>query len=80
MTLKKHLDDAAERIEQAAARIRAVRAEPASQEAMVEWLAALTDYVTALAESHSYANESIHEKLQDLARRTKAAPAVTPKH
>jgi len=79
MTLRRHSDDAAERIGRAAAKIDELREREVSQEMIVEWISALSDYVTALSEMQSYNNESIHEKLQDLYGRAKVAPATSGK-
>src|SRR3712207_9277207 len=48
MALPKHLDDAADRLHEAFARIEDARAKPPSPESLHEWLAALTDYAQAL--------------------------------
>jgi hypothetical protein len=67
MALPKHLDDAADRLHEAFARIEEARAKPASPESLHEWLAALTDYAQALTDLHEFSNESVHEKLHVLA-------------
>ncbi len=67
MALPKHVDDAADRLHEAFARIEAARARPTSPESLQEWLAALTDYAQALMDLHEFTNESIHEKLHALA-------------
>ncbi|MBI3181080.1 MAG: hypothetical protein HYZ28_02940 [Myxococcales bacterium] len=67
MALPEHLKDAAARLEEAAARIDAAREGPPSLEGMREWLDALTDFAVALSEVHRYTNESVHEKLHELA-------------
>jgi len=76
MTLKNHLENAAERLEEAGARIGLARERATSLESLAEWLAALTDYSQALADIHSFNNESVHEKIQELSRRTKAGGAT----
>ncbi|OJT27544.1 hypothetical protein BO221_06145 [Archangium sp. Cb G35] len=63
MALPKHLDDAADRLHEAFARIEDARAKPTSQESLREWLSALTDYAQALMDLHEFSNESVHEKL-----------------
>lgn len=68
MALPKHLDEAARRLEQAWSRIERARASPSSPELTREWLEALTDHSEALADLHRFTNESIHEKLHELAR------------
>src|ERR1044071_134301 len=63
MALPKHVDDAADRLHEAFARIEAARAAPTSTESLREWLTALTDYAQALMDLHEFTNESVHEKL-----------------
>ncbi|WP_324963467.1 hypothetical protein [Archangium sp.] len=67
MALPKHLDDAADRLHEAFARIEDARARPTSPESLREWLSALTDYAQALMDLHEFSNESVHEKLHVLA-------------
>jgi hypothetical protein len=67
MALPKHVDDAADRLHEAFARIEEARAKPTSPESLREWLAALTDYAHALMDLHEFTNESVHEKLHVLA-------------
>jgi len=69
MAVPKHLEDAAARLKDAQARIQRVRAKPATLESQQEWLAALTDASQALLEIQEYNNESVHEKLHELAAR-----------
>ncbi|AKJ06872.1 hypothetical protein ATI61_105162 [Archangium gephyra] len=66
MALPKHLDDAADRLHEAFARIEDARARPTSPESLREWLNALTDYSQALMDLHEFSNESVHEKLHML--------------
>ena len=67
MALPKHLDEAAAKLEQAASRIEESRAKPVTLESLQEWLVALTDYSMTVSEIHQLNNESIHEKLHELA-------------
>ena len=67
MALPKHVDDAADRLHEAFARIEAARAGPSTPESLREWLSALTDYAQALMDLHEFTNESVHEKLHVLA-------------
>ena len=67
MALPKHVDDAADRLHEAFARIETARAGPATPENLREWLSALTDYAQALMDLHEFTNESVHEKLHVLA-------------
>jgi hypothetical protein len=69
MSLKKHLEKAADRLEEAAVRLQGAREEPATLESLAARLDALTEYALALADIHAFNNESIHEKLQDLSSR-----------
>jgi hypothetical protein len=69
MSLAKHLEEAAARLKDASARIEEARTEPVTQASLQHWLAALTDYCAALADIHSFNNESVHEKLHQLASR-----------
>jgi hypothetical protein len=67
MSVGKHLDEAAAKLKDASLRIEGARVGPATVENQQRWLEALTDYCQALADIHSYNNESIHEKLHELA-------------
>ncbi len=69
MSLARHLEEAAARLDNASTRIRAVREQPPSLESLRDWLAALTDYVRAATDIHAYTNESVHEKLREIAER-----------
>jgi hypothetical protein len=71
MSLPKHIEEAVERLKQASYRIDEARAKPAGLEATNEWLSALTDYATSLCDIHLLNNESIHEKLHEIAERVK---------
>lgn len=73
MTLAKHLDATVSRMKEASARIEQARAEPASLESLSYWLSALTDYCLALSDLQSFNNESVHEKLHELAERMRVA-------
>lgn len=78
MTLPKHLNEAADRLKEAAARIETARAKPSSLEALREWLTAATDFSAALSEIQMFSNESIHEKLHELAARLRLGDFPTP--
>ncbi|HEX8825683.1 MAG TPA: hypothetical protein VF794_37585 [Archangium sp.] len=67
MALPRHVDEAADKLHEAFARIEEARAKPPSPESLHEWLAALTDYAEALMDLHEFTNESVHEKLHVLA-------------
>jgi hypothetical protein len=69
VTLPKHLEEAVAKLEEASSRIDEARAEPVNLETLQEWLAALTDYSMTVAEVQQLRNESIHEKLHELASR-----------
>jgi len=70
MTVPKHLDEAAARMKEATFRIEAARQGPVTCENQKIWLEALTDYCLALSEVQAFCNESVHEKLHELAGRT----------
>ena len=70
MTVPKHLDNAAAKMKEASFRIEAARQGPVTCENQNVWLEALTDYCMALSEVQAYCNESVHEKLHELAGRT----------
>jgi hypothetical protein len=69
MTVPKHLEDAAGRLKEASERIEQARRGPTTCDNQQVWLEALTGYCAALAEIQSYNNESVHEKLHELAGR-----------
>ncbi len=69
MTLAKQLEAAVARLKEASARIEQARAKPVSLESQQEWLTALTDFTSALSDIQEFNNESVHEKLHELAGR-----------
>jgi hypothetical protein len=69
MAVPKHVDEAAAHLKAASTRIAAARRKPATLDNLAQWLAALTDFSQALADIQSFNNESIHEKLHELAGR-----------
>ncbi len=69
MSLARHLEEATVRMEHASARMDAARRRAATVESLRDWLSALTDYVLAATDVHSYTNESVHEKLHEMAER-----------
>lgn len=69
MPVPRHLDVAVALLKAASARIDDARAKPASIDSVHEWLAALTDFCLALSDIQSFNNESVHEKLHELAGR-----------
>jgi len=81
MPLPKHLDDAVARLKAASLQIDAARAKPTSMDALQQWLAALTDFCQALSDIQVFTNESVHEKLHELAGRVglHEFPPVVPK-
>lgn len=81
MSISKHLAEAISQLELASIRIEAASSSALDVAAIREWLSALTAYVHALADIQTYQNESVHEKLQLLARRagvTWSAPMLEP--
>lgn len=69
MTVSRRVEEAAARLQEAARQIGQAREGPATCENQRVWLEALTAYCQALADIHTYNNESIHEKLHELAGR-----------
>lgn len=69
MTVSRHVEVAAERLKEAAQQIALAREGPDNVQNQRVWLEALTAYCEALADIHTYNNESVHEKLQALAGR-----------
>lgn len=67
MTVPKHLEAAAAKLKEAEFRIDEARQGPVTCENQKLWLEALTDYCLALSEVQAYCNESVHEKLHQLA-------------
>ncbi len=67
MTVSRHLEEAAHRLKEARLQIDLVPEGPATCENQKVWLEALTAYCQALGNIQSYNNESIHEKLHELA-------------
>jgi len=76
MSLPEHLAEAASRLENAAARIEQARAAAPTLETMREWLEALTAYSEALSDLHRFTNESLHEKLHEIAARVRLEPLL----
>lgn len=69
MTVSRHVEEAAERLKEAARQIALARESPDNVQNQRVWLEALTAYCEALGDIHAYNNESIHEKLHELAGR-----------
>ncbi len=69
MTVPKLLEEAVGRLKEASFLIEQAREKPSTLESQREWLGALTDYSLALSEVQEYNNESVHEKLHELAAR-----------
>jgi hypothetical protein len=67
MTVSRHAEEAVARLQEAEARIARMREDPLTLESQRAWLEALTVYCYALADIHTFNNESIHEKLHELA-------------
>ena len=67
MSLPKHLEEAAARLEEASFRVAELRSRPPTLEGLQAWLAALTDYCEAISEVQRLDNQSIHEKLHAIA-------------
>ncbi len=69
MTVSRHVEEAAGRMQEAAKQVAQAREGPDTCENQRVWLEALTAYCEALADIQTYNNESIHEKLHELAGR-----------
>jgi hypothetical protein len=74
MTVSKHFAAAAAKLKEASFRIDEARQGPVTCENQKVCLEALTDYSPALSEVQSYNNESVHEKLHELAGRAGVRP------
>jgi hypothetical protein len=70
MTVSRHLEEAVARLREAEVQITQVSDLPRSLENLHVWLQGLTAYCKAMADIHTYNNESIHEKLHELAAAT----------
>lgn len=69
MSLAKHLEAAAEKLKDAESRMGAARNKASSPEDLRLWLVALSDFCLALSDIQRFNNESVHEKLHELAER-----------
>jgi hypothetical protein len=69
MSVPQHLEAAATRLKDASMRIGVAREGPVTCENQQRWLDALTEYCMALGDIQSFNNESIHEKVHELAGR-----------
>jgi hypothetical protein len=69
MTVPHHLEEAANKLKAASIQIAQAREGPATCENQRVWLEGLSQYCEALADIQTYNNESIHEKLHELAAR-----------
>ena len=69
MTVSRYVEEAAGRLQEAARQIALAREGPDSCTNQRVWLEGLTAYCQALADIQTYNNESIHEKLHELAGR-----------
>ena len=69
MAVSRHMEEAAGKLQEAARQIALAREGPDTCENQRAWLEGLTAYCAALADVHTYNNESIHEKLHELAGR-----------
>ena len=74
MAVPQHLEDAVNRLKEASWRIDQARPKASTIEQIREWLVALTDFSIVLSDIQGYNNESIHEKLHELAGRMKKLP------
>lgn len=77
MPVPRHLEEAADRLAAAERRIRIAKELAPSLKSLQEWLDALTDYAIASSDIQRFTNESVHEKLHELAGRTGIGPFQT---
>ena len=61
MSVPNQLEQSVARLREASARIATARRGASSPENLREWLAALTDFASALADIQTFNNESVHE-------------------
>lgn len=64
MSLEKHLDEAASRLEEAHHRIKRAREQQPTLENLRAWLVALTDYAEATHDVQRFNDEATNERLQ----------------
>ncbi|HKO31308.1 MAG TPA: hypothetical protein VJU54_09225 [Nitrospiraceae bacterium] len=69
MSVPKHLAEATAKLKETSFRIDEAQKGPLTCENQKVWLEALTEYCLALSEVQTYNNESVHEKLNELAGR-----------
>lgn len=74
MPVPRHLEEAADRLAAAERRIVVAKELPLSLESLQQWLGALTDYAIASSDIQRFTNESVHEKLHELAGRAGVRP------
>ncbi len=67
MAVPKHLEEAAKKLDAAMYRIDQAREQPFGPESQREWLEGLTEFCFALSDIQEFNNESVHEKLHELA-------------
>lgn len=67
MSLGRHLDEAASRLEDAHHRIKKVREQQPTNENLRAWLVALTDYAEATHDVQRFCDEAVNERVQQLA-------------
>lgn len=67
MAVPKHLEEAVGRLEAAASRIDVAQKVPVTLENLREWVVGQTEYAKALSDIHQYNNESLCEKIHQLA-------------
>jgi hypothetical protein len=79
MAMTKTMEAAANKMEAASTRMRELREGPFTPGNLKDWLEALTDYALALGEVQEYSQQSIHEKLQALARQLHRPDVISPK-
>jgi hypothetical protein len=71
MSLAKHLEEAVAKLEAASERIERARRGPSTPANHQEWLLALTEFTSVLSDIQRLNNESVHEKLHEIAGRVR---------
>ncbi len=67
MSLRRHLDEAASRLEDAHRRIKRARELQPTNENLRAWLAALTDFAEATHDVQRFTDEAVTERFPELA-------------
>jgi hypothetical protein len=74
MSLGKHLDEAASRLEDAHRRIKKIKEHQPTNENLRSWLVALTDFAEATHDVQRFSDEAVNERIQLLSAAQKGVP------